>query len=404
MAHVTASTDPAAPPGPVTPTPEALAVARFERLAAATERIALVVRARWLIIGALLAFAAATLTFYAFSQPLALVAAYVVLPALAVVFVAGYNAFFQLTYRRLARFRWAAHAQILLDILVATVLIHFSGGVNSWFWSMYLLFTIEAAFVLEDKNDTWLVGAFGSLAYGALLVAEYYGVIAPSKMPFVGTGLSHNFTYVMVLWSWVVVMNVCVALIGIAAARAQEERRVALEAAVVFDAGTGLYDRAHFLRLVRGEVERAKRYRRCLALVLLAIDDLDGYVQTFGYEDSQALLRLVADVVVGGLRQGRGADAYDLDTTARIEAGMLGILAPETGVDDAVSVAERLREAVDAVCTPRPGSGARRPVTVSIGIAAYPADATDPDGLLSAARRSLDAAVQSGGDRVVASR
>lgn len=373
----------------------------LERVAAATERVGLVIRVRWLIIAMLVGYSVVTLVAYAAVRPILTLAGYMIVPAIALVFVAGYNTWYQLTYRRLARIPYLGHAQIVMDILVATVLIHYSGGVNSWFWTMYMLYTVEAAFILEEEGDTWLVAAFCATIYGALLMTEYTGLIAPVTMPFVGIGLSKDFAYVAILWSWVLVMNLTVALVGNHIVRTLKARESDLRRSAVFDGLTGLYNRTHFLRLFSSEVARAKRYRRRVSVLVIDTDDIGEYNARFGHSAGDLLVRVVADVVARSVRRGDDSEPYEVDVAGRLGGGTFAILAPEVETPEAMVAAERLRETVQAVATPRPGSGIKRPTTVSIGVAAYPADGVDVGSVIGAAYEALAKAKVAGRNRVV---
>jgi diguanylate cyclase (GGDEF)-like protein len=368
------------------PTAEELEQASIRR-----ERLRLVIRVRWSILAALIAYSVVTIGFYELSQPFIRLEHYLIVPAIALVVVSGYNAFYQLTYERLSHIRYFPHLQILGDILVATVLVHYSGGVNSWFWAMYLLFSVEAAFILEDESDTWLIGAFGALIYGALLTGEYFGVVPHVAMPFIGygLGLARNFSYVMILWSWVVVMNGIIAVSGNAIMRRLREREAALRASAVYDSLTGLYDATYFGRTLASEVERAKRYRRTLSVLLLRIDGFEDYVQRFGILEGSKLVELAADVVRGALRKSDDGLSV-LDSAGRDAGERFAMLAPETESEDALALADRMREAFEAVCVPRPGSPCLSPMTASIAVATYPRDGATAEELQAAVRRALD--------------
>ena len=55
---------------------------------------------------------------------------------LALCVVVLYNLSYQYAYRRLSRFRFTHHLQVLFDTLLGTMLIHFSGGAASWLWPL----------------------------------------------------------------------------------------------------------------------------------------------------------------------------------------------------------------------------------------------------------------------------
>lgn len=130
--------------------------------------------------------------------------------------VAGYNFVLDRWHNRLRGYRFVAVLQVFLDIVFVTILIHFSGGGVSWFWPVYLIVTLESAFLMEKRRDVLLlVGGAGSLMYGGLLYAEYLELLPHVAMPFVDERLHHDPLYNILTWLWVVVLNFTVALIGV---------------------------------------------------------------------------------------------------------------------------------------------------------------------------------------------
>ncbi|AMV71224.1 EAL domain-containing protein [Desulfuromonas carbonis] len=178
-------------------------------------RTRLVARARWLLLilfGIYAAFAASTysLSRYGFF----LSHAQVVFLCSTVLVVLAYNAACHSIPERVARIAAFEQVQILLDLLLVTVLIHFSGGGASWFWPVYLVVTIEAAVLLERREDVWFLGSLGGFFFGALLVATYFSLIPAVSMPFVDPGLHHDALYLGLIWFWVSLLNATVAVVA----------------------------------------------------------------------------------------------------------------------------------------------------------------------------------------------
>jgi len=178
-------------------------------------RTLLVAKARWLLLGLLglyTLFAAVLFSFSRFgffigrSQLLTLI--------VTVLTVLGYNAFCHSAYDRIRRLPGLDYFQILLDLLFVTVIVYLSGGVASWFWPVYLLVTIEAAVLLENRRHVWLMGALGSVIYGGLLAGEFFSLLSSVKMPFVDPTLHHDPLHVGLMWFWVSVLNATVSLVS----------------------------------------------------------------------------------------------------------------------------------------------------------------------------------------------
>ena len=104
--------------------------------------------------------------------------------------------------------------QIFLDLLFVTILVQLSGGAASWFWPVYLVVTIEAAFLLERRRDVWGAGVVGALLYGGVLTGNYSGLFPHVPMPFVNEELHHDAVYSVLMWCWVAILNATVALIA----------------------------------------------------------------------------------------------------------------------------------------------------------------------------------------------
>lgn len=107
---------------------------------------------------------------------------------------------------------------------------------------------------------------------------------------------------------------------------------------VTRDALTGLYNRRHFIELLDKELARASRYKRPLALCIIDIDLFKHINDTYGHAEGDQVLHRVAQTMHEHAR------AEDL--TARIGGEEFAVLFPETALQDALDICERLREAV----------------------------------------------------------
>lgn len=173
-----------------------------------------------------------------------------------------------------------------------------------------------------------------------------------------------------------------------------------LAAASFKDALTGLYNHGIFQERLREEVARAQRNGTALALLLI---DVDGFAQVnhaLGYQAGDAILRRVAELLTVGDSPGRVRGS---DIAARFGGEEFALILLDTGKAGAIAKANRIRETVASADLVRawaaeggdpgqPGDAADRSLTVTVGVAALPDDATAPDALLSAAEAALRAA------------
>jgi len=92
---------------------------------------------------------------------------------------------YALVLRRVKRLKAFAYGQILGDVFFITLLIYFTGGIDSIFSWVYLLSIFSAGTILY-RRGALLVASASSILYGAFLDLEYYQVILPlgSRHPF----------------------------------------------------------------------------------------------------------------------------------------------------------------------------------------------------------------------------
>jgi diguanylate cyclase (GGDEF)-like protein/PAS domain S-box-containing protein len=194
-------------------------LALFGNLAAGSgssvSRSTLVAKSRWFFLALIGIYSVLAGAFYSFSRfGFFLSEAQQLFLGVSLCAVVGYNAFSHFGPRTYAGARFANIAQVILDIFFVSVIIHFTGGAASWFWPVYILVTIEAAYLLETTVSVWLLGFFGSLVFGALLGCEYAGVIDAVRMPFVDPSLHSDYLYLLLLWFWVALLNTAAAFIS----------------------------------------------------------------------------------------------------------------------------------------------------------------------------------------------
>jgi len=158
-----------------------------------SERIHLVAVVRWVLLAVLASYGALAGSTYLFSSyGFFITKEQITLLLITLAVVVFYNLVSHVKNRTLAEYRFSRHLLILLDLLSITVLIHCSGGATSWFWPVYLIVTLEAAYLLDIQRDVWMIGGAGGLSYCFLLLAENVNIISPVKMPFVDTALHHD--------------------------------------------------------------------------------------------------------------------------------------------------------------------------------------------------------------------
>jgi diguanylate cyclase (GGDEF)-like protein len=155
---------------------------------------------------------------------------------------------------------------------------------------------------------------------------------------------------------------------------------------------SGLHNRRSMQEYFEREIQRARRRERPLTVLLIDIDHFKRYNDTFGHASGDAALRFVADVLVSSVRSD--------DLACRYGGEEFVVLFPECPLAQAAVRAEEIRNRFKELYLERPGE-LPGPVTVSIGIAAFPETTEQAELLLKCADDALYEAKRGGRDRIV---
>ncbi|HEY3446005.1 MAG TPA: diguanylate cyclase [Myxococcales bacterium] len=174
-----------------------------------------------------------------------------------------------------------------------------------------------------------------------------------------------------------------------------------LEELALRDGLTGLYNHRFFQEALNSELARCSRHGRVCSLLFLDVDNFKNYNDLLGHPQGDELLRQLAHILTNTgedmrLRiRGRASDI-----AARYGGEEFVVILPECDRAGGIVRAERLRSQIEDY----PFSGGdNQPggrVTVSIGVAAYPADAITKQELIHAADQALLRAKREGRNRV----
>ncbi len=143
------------------------------------------------------------------------------------------------------------------------------------------------------------------------------------------------------------------------------------------DAKTGLWNTRHFNEIFSVELDRAKRFGRPLAVIMADLDLLRNVNNTYGHLAGDAVLTRIGQIIRDSIR--------DYDLAARFGGEEFSIVLLEAEREGARAFANRLRHAIEQAEFVIPTSPTPIHVTMSLGVACYPADAqrgqrTDPTG------------------------
>jgi diguanylate cyclase (GGDEF)-like protein len=154
------------------------------------------------------------------------------------------------------------------------------------------------------------------------------------------------------------------------------------------DGLTGLPNRRVFDERLRQHLAECDRHGQSVSLVLADIDHFKRINDTHGHAAGDAALVAVARAIAGHIR--------NIDLCARYGGEELAVLLPQTGLDAANDVAERLRATIEGLVVSVHGAAEPIRVTMSFGVACYPESVGTRDTFFSVADAALYAAKNAG--------
>ncbi|MBI4694813.1 MAG: diguanylate cyclase [Gammaproteobacteria bacterium] len=159
---------------------------------------------------------------------------------------------------------------------------------------------------------------------------------------------------------------------------------------------TGLSNRRHFDQQIDNEWRRAGREGTPVTMIVVDMDEYQEYVEAYGRQSADTLLKRVAQTVKGfGRRPGDAAGRYD--------ESKITLLLPGCDARNGARIADALRKRVEALKIPHAKATNREVMTVHIGVATMkPSRHLPPGELLKRMDAALYEAQFQGGNRVVA--
>jgi len=165
-----------------------------------------------------------------------------------------------------------------------------------------------------------------------------------------------------------------------------------IERVAITDGLTDVYTRRHTMERLQEEIRRSQMRKMEMAVLMIDVDHFKGINDNYGHLTGDQVLREISEIIKQNVRE--------IDIAGRFGGEEFCIVLPDTGLEGAQYVAERIRtttqaadiKAYDAIVN----------VTLSIGIAIYPKDAKKLDELIDKSDWSLYKAKKRGRNRVCA--
>jgi len=160
------------------------------------------------------------------------------------------------------------------------------------------------------------------------------------------------------------------------------------------DGLTGVANRRHFDDALAREWRRSAREKDPLSLIMIDIDLFKAYNDAYGHQKGDECLKQVAQSIRSELKRPG-------DLAARYGGEEFVVILPDTDMEGAVAVAEKIQNSVEGLRIPHQASDVSDHVTVSQGVATAIADPTDtPEALVKAADQALYQAKKAGRNQV----
>ncbi|HMM75215.1 MAG TPA: diguanylate cyclase [Gammaproteobacteria bacterium] len=169
-----------------------------------------------------------------------------------------------------------------------------------------------------------------------------------------------------------------------------------LERISPLDQVTGLDNRRHFDQTFDAEWRRAARDGKPVAMLIVEVDDFETYVETYGRQSADVLLKRIGQTLKGfGRRAG--------DTAGRYDDSRLALILPGCDARNATRIAEALRKRVESQHIAHAQARGRSSLTVHLGVAMLkPTRSMLPAELVKRVEAALYEARFQGGNKVVA--
>ncbi|HPV02903.1 MAG TPA: GGDEF domain-containing protein [Clostridiales bacterium] len=273
-----------------------------------------------------------------------------------------------------------AGSLLYIDIIAISLLVFFTGGVNS---DLYIFYFLPLC-LYGIKN-----GVSGSFRITGFTVVFYTGFCV----------LSATLFNARINWSRLVIYDLLFLMAAFAITRLSfevkkyDEMRKKEFRLARTDKLTGLANRHYFDQKIREEVAYADAWNSVINILMFDLDNFKGYNDSYGHASGDKLLKLFSDIIKQCIRK--------TDIPVRYGGEEFLIMIRDMDIIIAKSVGERIRRQLEKQCIRLGNKFGRQMVTVSCGIAQYPVHSTNIKDVIEMADRALYHAKEIGRNIVV---
>jgi diguanylate cyclase (GGDEF)-like protein len=171
-----------------------------------------------------------------------------------------------------------------------------------------------------------------------------------------------------------------------------QERAEAFQLMSITDPLTGLLNRRYLQERLSEELNRSRRYEYAMSFLMIDVDDFKNYNDTNGHQAGDLALQITAHCLKAALRSA--------DVACRYGGEEFAILLPQTPINEAAAIAERMRQRVANTVYPHGKTQPLGRVTISIGVSTFRTHVDTVERVIAAADRALYSAKNKGKDRI----
>jgi len=158
----------------------------------------------------------------------------------------------------------------------------------------------------------------------------------------------------------------------------------------ITDGMTQLRIHRYFQQRLEEEIVRCEKFKHPVSLIMSDIDHFKKFNDTYGHQEGDIVLIETAKIF--------RLTARDVDIAARYGGEEFAIILPETDTEEAKTIAENIRQKVEAY--EYPSKQGKLKVTVSLGVATFPVHGRNKELLIESADKALYRAKDAGRNRV----
>lgn len=274
--------------------------------------------------------------------------------------------------------------QLDFDLVILSLLTFFSGGFDSPILVMYIFYIMVGTFLIHYRK------AFRNTLTAIILVAVIF-------LSHQGLVVSSQKLTTLVAFDVILIFAFLISSYLSKKMRENEKKIQELlektHELSITDGLTGLYNQAHFILLLKLQLEKSKRYGTAFSVIIFDVDHFKCYNDHNGHLKGSEALRLVAELSRGVFRAS--------DSLAKYGGDEFVIILPTSDRVGAFLAADRLRELIETEKFEGEEHQPKGKITISMGIASYPEHADTIEGLMDKADKALYASKNSGRNKVL---